>query len=153
MSMKYLNETIGIRNCDILAWSQPNKTVIYLSPINPSPINHTFDIHQSELLAVSLYKTQITNPYVHSPSPTAVTLHKQSVPVDTYSLTCSVTHSKKCRCVIITVTVTVCRSKPAANQKAVAKQSAFSSSWQAAVGWLRTVQFWYSTLRLFEVQY
>jgi hypothetical protein len=32
--------------------------------------------------------------------------------------------------------VTICYSKLAANQKAVAKQSAFSRSWQAAVGWL-----------------
>jgi len=30
-------------------------------------------------------------------------------------------------------------SNLAANQKAVAKQSAFSSNWQAAVGWLRSV--------------
>jgi inhibitor of KinA sporulation pathway (predicted exonuclease) len=52
---------------------------------------------------------------------------------------CLVAQIKKWRRVIRTVKVTICCSKLAANQKAVDKQSAFSSSWQAAVGWLRTV--------------
>jgi hypothetical protein len=54
-----------------------NKTaIIFLPPINWTPINHLFDINQSEIVAVSIYKTQITNPYVHLPSPKTVILHK-----------------------------------------------------------------------------
>jgi len=52
---------------------------------------------------------------------------------------CLVAESKNWRRVIGTVNVTMCLFKAAANQKGFAKQSAFSSSWQAAVGWLRTV--------------
>jgi hypothetical protein len=54
-----------------------NKTaIIFPFPINPLPISHTFDNTQSKLLAVSLYKTQITYPNVHLPSPTLAILHK-----------------------------------------------------------------------------
>jgi hypothetical protein len=35
-------------------------TLCFLIPIDFSPINHTFEIKQSELFAVSLYKTQIS---------------------------------------------------------------------------------------------
>jgi len=58
--------------------------------------------------------------------------------METLSL-CLVAESKNWRCVIGTVNVTMCLFKAADNQQAVAKQTAFSSSWQAAVGWLRTV--------------
>jgi hypothetical protein len=136
----------GFEPATIWLVDQGNKTAIILpSPIDSSPITHIFHFTQSELFAVSPYKTQTTNPYVHLPSLTVVILHKQSVSVDTYSppwkqmTMCLVGQSEKCRCIIVTVNKTTCRSKLAANQKSVAKRSAFSSSWQSAVGWLQTV--------------
>jgi hypothetical protein len=84
MSIKHFYGTTGNRTCDIPSCSQTKLYRHYISfPIHSSPTNHTLNIKQSELFALSLYKPQITNPYVHLPSPTVVILHKQSFPINT----------------------------------------------------------------------
>jgi len=62
ISMETSNDTIVIRTHDLLDCSQMKQYSHYISfpPINSSPINHKFNIKQSELTAVSLCKTQIS---------------------------------------------------------------------------------------------
>ena len=60
MSMRNSNDTIGNRTRDLRACSQTKSYSHYISsPLNSSPINHTFDIKPSELLAMSFCKTHM----------------------------------------------------------------------------------------------
>jgi hypothetical protein len=91
------------------------------SLFNLSLIHHTFAIKQSELLALSFYKTQTSNslcklPIAHS---SYITQSNRSSwylqPTITTNSLCLVTHSKKWRRVIITVNVTIWLFKAADN--------------------------------------
>jgi len=72
MPIKIPNTLSGIETTTFWLVAKGNNTAtIFPRPFNYSPINHTFDIKQYELSAVSLYKTQIskslcTLPIAHS---------------------------------------------------------------------------------------
>ena len=95
----------------------------FLPPINSSFIQHIFDIKNLNFWYFLYITQKYVYPYMYLKPPTVITLHKQSVPVDTYSLTwqqicmCLVAESKKWRRVIRTFTVTICLFKSRCQSK------------------------------------
>jgi hypothetical protein len=74
----------GIEPANFWLVAKQNKpAIIFPSSTQFSLINHTFAIKHSELLALSFCNTPISKPLCKLVTTAAVTLHKQSVPVDT----------------------------------------------------------------------